>query len=84
MLVDDLQQHTGKDNPLADTLFDNWEYPLDLMFLTPGGEFAMKLNSFRDLPHADPDVGHPGRHRANGASNTDVFLRHARFFLSRL
>ena len=82
-LIDDLKQDT--DNPFGETLLSHWEYPLDLMFLTTGGKFVSKLNSFNDLPGAHPDVGHHGDPFARfGPSHADVFYSHAKQFFSRL
>ena len=82
VLIDDLKQCAEKGNRLADTLLKNWEYPLDLMFLTADGDYVSKLNSFRDLSNAHPDVGRPGNPFARfGQSHTDVFIWHAKRFL---
>ena len=83
VLIDDLKKRTDKGNRFAGTLESNWEYPLDLMFLSSDGEFVTKLNSFRDLP-AHPNVGHPGHpFSPNTPSKADVFYSHARRFLKR-
>lgn len=82
VLIDDLKQNADKQPRLADTLLKHWEYPLDLMFLNTHGEFVTKLNTFRDLPNAHPDVGHQENpFERHGPSHTDVFLRHAKRFL---
>jgi hypothetical protein len=82
VLIDDLKQNTGKGDRFADTLFDHWEYPLDLMFLSSDGEFVSKLNSFRDLPNPHPDVGgHGNPFLRRGLPHSAVFLSHARQFL---
>lgn len=83
VLIDDLKKYADLENPLAETLASHWEYPLDLMFLTPEGEFVSKLNSFHDLPQAHPDVGHHGDPfaRFGRLTHADVFLGHAREFL---
>ena len=81
VLIDDLKKYVGAQEQFANTLANHWEYPLDLMFLTADGQFATKLNSFRDFP-AHHDVGHP-RHPFSqfGASHADIFLEQARQFL---
>jgi hypothetical protein len=85
VLIDELKQNAGKGNRLADTLAEHWEYPLDLMFLSPDGGFVSKLNSFRDLPNAHPDVGGEGNPFArHGRSHAEVFMRHAGRFLDEL
>jgi hypothetical protein len=82
VLVDELKQKTGTGFDLADTLNEHWEYPLDLMFLTPGGEFVTKLNSFRDLPNPHPDVGgHGDPFARHGEPHAEVFLRRAQSVL---
>lgn len=83
VLIDDLKEHSAAGNQFAATLQSNWEYPLDLMFLSPEGEFVSKLNSFRDLP-AHPHVGHP-RHPFGPGTPTKlaVFHAHAMRFLKR-
>ncbi|MBI3865915.1 MAG: hypothetical protein HY290_28910 [Planctomycetia bacterium] len=80
-LIDDVKSYDGKNNRLASSLADNWEYPLDLMFLTPKGAYVDKLNSFRDLPNAHVDVGHPGGHLKDSPSHSEIFLSHAQKFL---
>jgi hypothetical protein len=84
VLIDDLKPHTAAGNHFAQNLESNWEYPLDLMFLTSDGEFVSKLNSFRDLP-AHPNVGHP-HHALIGPdtpSKAAIFSAHAMDFLER-
>jgi len=86
VLVDDLKPPAAAGDRFAETLQSNWEYPLDLMFLSSDGEFVSKLNSFRDLP-AHPNVGHPG-HRGNpfeqnAPNKAAIFYSHAMRFLQR-
>jgi hypothetical protein len=82
VLVDELDQHVGTGFHFAEVLRQHWDYPLDLMFLTSGGEFVSKLNSFRDLPNPHPDVGgHGDPFARHGRPHAEVFLRHARRFL---
>lgn len=83
VLVDDLKKHAGMGNRFAQVLESNWEYPLDIMFLSTEGEFVSKLNSFRDLP-AHVNVGHPGHPFAPGTrSKADCFYAHAMGFLKQ-
>jgi hypothetical protein len=82
VLIDVVKSHAGQGNQLAGVLAKKWEYPLDLMFLTPQGEFVSKLNSFRDFPNAHIDVGHPGSHLPGGLSHEEIFLKRAEKFLS--
>jgi hypothetical protein len=81
VLVDELNQAAHTEDAFAETLKDNWEYPLDLMFLTADGKYVKKLNSFRDFP-AHSEVGHPGHpFSPYGPTHSDVFLMHAKGFL---
>ena len=80
-LVDDATKLADKGHPLAKTLAANWEYPVDIMFFTPEGQFVNKLNSFRDFKDVHAQVGiPPGKSRLhNGVaerSNADVFFDH--------
>lgn len=83
VLIDDLKAPFHEGHVFARTLAGNWEYPLDLMFLTSEGELVSKLNSFRDLP-AHHDVGHP-RHPfgPDTPPKTLIFYNHAMSFLQR-
>ena len=72
-----------KGDKLAQQLDGNFEHAImDLMFLSPGGRFVSKLNSFHDFPEVHPDVSHPrilpkcGHKRQQ--SNADVFLEHVK------
>jgi hypothetical protein len=86
VLIDDLKKPSAEGNGFAETLQSNWEYPLDLMFLSSHGEFVSKLNSFRDLP-AHPNVGHPGHFgnpvAPNASNKATIFFSHAMRFLQR-
>ena len=81
-LIDDIKNYAGKGDRLADTLAGNWEYPLDLMFLTPQGEFVSKVNTYRDFPSAHGDVGHP-HHYLGAPSHEKIFLERVNEFLDR-
>ena len=81
-LIDDIKNYAGKGDRLADTLADNWEYPLDLMFLTAQGEFVSKVNTYRDFPSAHEDVGHPN-HFLGAPSHAEIFLARVNEFLDR-
>jgi hypothetical protein len=81
VLIDDVKSYSGKEQRLAATLASNWEYPLDLMFLTSSGEFFGKLNSFRDFPNAHVDVGHPGTHLPDSVAHSEIFLSKAKELL---
>ena len=83
VLIDELKKRTDTGNRFADTLKTNWEFPLDVMFLSSDGEFASKLNSFRDLP-AHGDVSHPNHpFSPDTPTKTAIFYSHAMRFLKR-
>ena len=73
ILIDDAQRLAGEGDAVATTLAGNWEYPLDLMFLSSDGKFITKLNSFKDLRDAHSDVGHPPDGRGRDQDHVDVF-----------
>jgi hypothetical protein len=81
-LIDDIKNYAGQGNRLADALAENWEYPLDLMFLTAEGEFVSKVNTYRDFASAHEDVGHP-THFRDAPSHAEIFLKRANEFLER-
>ena len=73
IIIDDIMKRLGgKDDQLATTLLCLHQYPLDFMFLSPEGKFITRMTSFKDLPGAHPDVGHPRREPQE--SYVDVFL----------
>ena len=76
ILVDVAQQRAKEGDQFAQTLADNWKFPMDIMFLSDEGQLMSKLNSFRDLNAAHPDVGHPGAERGRTAPHLKVFLDH--------
>lgn len=81
ILIDEAQQLGESGDPLAKTLAKHWEYPLDLMYLTSEGQFVSKLNSFKELRDAHPDVGHPPEGRGDSRPHLDVFMEHTDAFL---
>ncbi|MFN0052387.1 MAG: hypothetical protein ACKV0T_09350 [Planctomycetales bacterium] len=82
VLIDQLKQSGDRHPGFGQTLLENWEYPIDLMFLTGAGEFVSKLNSFQDFPNPHPDVGYHGNpFGRRGPSHEDIFFRHAQRFL---
>ena len=76
IIVDDLMKLSGKGGKLSQTLAENWQYPLDIMFLTPDGRLVSKLNSFKHFRTAHPDVSHPPTRLSSGPSHVEVFLDH--------
>ena len=75
ILIDHARELAKRGNRLARTLVDEWEYPLELIFLSSDGKPINKLNSFKDFKAAHADVSHPGRQH-NGPSHVEVFLKH--------
>jgi hypothetical protein len=79
-IIDDVEKRAQGGDPLAQQLAAHWEYPLELMFLTPTGTVVSKLNSFKDFPGIHPDVAAPpkGGHgrMAHDRAHIDVFLKH--------
>jgi hypothetical protein len=75
ILIDDAEELATGGDVFASTLAENWEYPLDLMFLSTDGELITKLNSFRDLRSAHHDVGHPPEGRGRNLPHVEVFNR---------
>jgi hypothetical protein len=87
IIIDDATKLAEKGDPLAKTLASHWEYPVDLMFLTPQGKVVSKLNSYKDFKDVHPDTAvPPGKYRlAEGErkrSHVEVFLTHANAFLA--
>jgi hypothetical protein len=59
MIIDDVHKRAKGGDGLAQLLAAHWEYPLEMMFLTPDGKLVSKLNSFKDFPGVHPDVAGP-------------------------
>ena len=80
MIIDDVNKRAEAGDKLAQELAANWEYPLEMMFLTPDGKLISKLNSFKDFPGVHPDVVAPpyGQHvpLKHEHAHIDTFLRH--------
>lgn len=49
---------------------------MDLMFVTPEGEFHSKLNAFKDFRRPHHDVGQPSYVEWGGPTHEEVFLMH--------
>ncbi len=76
MLVADARRRGREGDALGTTIAANWEFPLDVMFISTEGKLITKLNSFRDLKAAHPDVGHPPEGRGRSAPHLEAFFRH--------
>lgn len=76
IIIDDAEELAKSGDPLAETAAEHWEFPLDMMFLSPEGALINKLNSFRDLRDAHPEVGHPPEGRGRAPSHLEVLMNH--------
>ena len=59
ILIDDLEKRAATGDALAKQLTAEWEYPVEMMFVTRQGAVAAKLNSYKDFPGMHPDVSAP-------------------------
>ena len=78
-IFDDASKLAAKGNGLARTIAKNWNYPVDIMFLTSDGELMGKLNSFEDFPDVHPDVFIAPKALPPGTvkrSHREIFLEH--------
>jgi hypothetical protein len=80
VIIDDAKKRADSGDPLARQLADQWEYPLEMIFFSPGGAVVSKLNSFKDFPGVHPDVVAPPQkeHVAidDERSHVQSFLKH--------
>lgn len=76
IIVDDAQRRAKDGDVLAKTLQANWQFPLDIMFVSADGSLLNKLNSFKHLRAAHSDVGHPPAGRGRSAPHSETFLEH--------
>jgi len=80
IIIDDLEKRAAHGDALAQHLVAQWEYPVEMVFLTPTCKLVSKLNSFKDFPGMHPDVSAPpgNRHKAADQehSHTNIFLNH--------
>jgi hypothetical protein len=92
IIIDDAEKRAANGDPLAKELAAQWQYPLEMIFLTPAGKPVSKLNSFQDFPGVHPDVVAPpktqdlpgAKPRMDEHSHRDIFLKHlARYFESK-
>ena len=56
MIIDDVQKRAERGDELAKHLTAHWEYPVEMIFLTPDCKLVFKLNSFQDFHDVHPDV----------------------------
>jgi hypothetical protein len=78
IIVDHAERLAKQGNALARTAAANWQFPLDIMFVSAEGRLLNKLNSFQDLRDAHPEVGHPPEGRGRSKPHLVTFLQHVR------
>jgi hypothetical protein len=86
VIIDDVQKQAQSGDALAKQLADWWEYPVEMMFLSPSSAspaactLVSKLNSFKDFPGVHRDVVAPPKTqhvgREDDRSHRDIFLKH--------
>ena len=81
ILIDDLETRAAAGDALAKQLAGEWEYPVEMMFVTPACKVVSKLNSFKDFPGMHPDVSAPPGHRHREMQDENL---HANIFLAHL
>ena len=81
ILIDDLESRGAKGDSFAKQLAGEWEYPVEMMFVTPACKVVSKLNSFKDFPGMHPDVSAPPGHRHRETQDEHL---HANIFLEHL
>ena len=80
MIIDDVNKRAEAGDELAKALSVDWQYPLEILFLSPECRLISKLNSYEDFPGEHPDVVAANR-RAHAPlvderSHVDIFLSH--------
>jgi hypothetical protein len=79
IIIDDLEKQAAAGDELAKQLVGEWEYPVEMMFLTPACKVVSKMNSFKDFVGMHPDVAAPPGRQHHGLpdeqSHTDRFLK---------
>ena len=85
-----MQKRAESGDELAKQLVNHWEYPVEMMFLSPSSAstkctLVSKLNSFKDFPGVRRDVVAPPKKQhvelEDANSHREIFLKHlARHF----
>jgi hypothetical protein len=79
-IIDDVNRLAEKGDPLARQLAAQWEYPVEMVFVSPSARVISKLNSYQDFPHVHPDVSTPPRKdhvkKEDAPTHKAVFLKH--------
>ena len=87
IIIDDLEKRAVAGDELAKQMVAQWEYPVEMMFLTPACQLVSKLNSFKDFPGMHPDVSAPpgSRHVDSTGERTHqtIFLDHLALHFGR-
>ena len=87
IIIDDVQKRAESGDPLAKELAAQWQYPLEMVFLTSDAKLVSKLNSFEDFPGVHPDVVAPPRGEhvplEHERAHVDAFLRHVDLHFAR-
>jgi len=81
IIIDDLEKRAAGGDALAKQLVAEWEYPVEMMFLTPAGKVVAKMNSFKDFPGMHPDVAAPPGHRHRALTDERA---HSNLFLKQI
>ena len=86
IIIDDVQKRAESGDPLAKELAAQWQYPLEMVFLTSDAKLVSKLNSFHDFPGIHPDVVGPRPPKSQNLpkfvlrvdehSHRNIFLKH--------
>jgi hypothetical protein len=80
ILIDDLKKRADSSDQLAKLLAAQWQYPLEMIFVTPAGKVISKLNSYEDFPGTHADVAGPPQKKhvrmPHERAHVDVFLKH--------
>jgi hypothetical protein len=73
VIIDDVTKRAKSGDELARHLVTHYEYPFEMMFLTPGCKLVLKMNSFKDFPGLHPDVSAPpGKQHVTNETRTNI------------
>ena len=86
IIIDEVKKRAQTGDALAQQLAAHWEYPVEMIFLTPDLKVISQMNSHKDFPGVHPDVASPPQatkrlDAGNERSHVEVFRKHlARHF----